>query len=157
MKNKNLLGLSLMVAGFLAGCTEYPENITPAYVPSIVYKGANCQELFHEQQKLADHVAQLTQAQRDAANDDTVAIVGAVIIGWPTLLALPLSRDQSAQLAIAHGHYEAVDDAMHLRGCRAGHRKGPGAGSTWLSPRSPVGYSGNTAQWKRHRGDFPPL
>ncbi len=95
--------------------------------------------------------------KRDAANDDTVAIVGVVIIGWPTLLALPLSRDQSAQLAIAHGHYEAVDDAMHLRGCRAGHRKGPGAGSTWLSPRSPVGYSGNTAQWKRHRGDFPPL
>ncbi|MCF6317616.1 MAG: hypothetical protein L3J30_15385 [Marinosulfonomonas sp.] len=136
-----LLGAALVVSG----CAEYPKRINAAYIPSIVYSGASCTEILRERGKMVKYVRSIAEQQKRAANADsagmTVAFVTPLVIAWSGLLTLPFTKDQSAQLAVARGHYNALVQASQDQGCTTA----TGAQSS---------YSTN---WKRYPGDFPPL
>ncbi len=153
---KNLLQAAVLGAAlFVTACAEYPKNITAAYIPSIVYRGASCSEIMHERAKLVSRVRQIAAAQQRTANTDTAGItvffVTPVIVAWAGLLTLPFTQDQSAQLAVARGHYDALVKASHEQGCS-------GANSMRQTYQAPSHYSGiHNGNWKRYRGEFPPL
>jgi hypothetical protein len=132
----------------LAGCVEQPQRVSAVYIPSLVFKGASCQELLGERARLAGYVAHVTAAQRRAADNDAALVIVGAVVFWPALLALPLTVDQSAQLAVARGHYDALNEAIRKQGCQgASHAS---------APRHPE-FEYSVGTWKRYRGDFPPL
>ncbi|CUJ31128.1 hypothetical protein [Cognatishimia activa] len=114
---KKTILAAFAVASALSGCAEYPNNISTAYIPSIVYKGASCGELVGEKARLERHVADVAAAQQNTANWDTALVASGTLIFWPALLALPMTRDQQAQLSVARGHYEALILAGRNQGC----------------------------------------
>ncbi|MDC0737279.1 hypothetical protein N6L24_03235 [Cognatishimia sp. SS12] len=132
---------ALALAGTIAGCAEYPANVEAAYIPSIVYKGATCTELAAESRRLIHYVDDLTRRQRRSANIDTALVTTGTFYFWPALGGLPLTRDQSAQLAVARGHYDALTTAAQKLGCQGA---------------APARYQTGT-NWKRGYGSFPPL
>ena len=152
----------LMGAGlFLTACAEQAQRVPAAYIPSIIYRGANCHELYQERVKLAGYVKHITAEQRMAAQSDTVFFTMSLIY-WPAIFALPVSVDQSAQLSVARGHYDALSTAMVEQGCVQGagpkahvrqptvHRV-PAPVQTYRTPHVVL------PNWKRYPGQFPPL
>ncbi|MCK0151454.1 hypothetical protein MWU54_15535 [Marivita sp. S6314] len=132
------------------------------YIPSIVYRGASCQELYNERVTLAGYVRHVTAEQRKAAQSDTVFITTSALIFWPAIFALPISVDQSAQLASARGHYDAISKAMIEQGCviGAGPARHAPAATAKMAPSHVQHYP--SAQpilpnWKRYPGQFPPM
>jgi hypothetical protein len=159
--NKSLLGLFLGAGVFLSACAEQAQRVPASYIPSIIYRGASCHELYQERVKLAGYVRHITAEQRKAAQSDTVFVTASALILWPAILALPISVDQSAQLATARGHYDALSKAMIEQGCVQGagpaYRAAP-APKSHVRP-SPA-YSAPQPilpNWKRYPGQFPPL
>ena len=159
--NKSLLGL-LMGAGLvLSACAEQAQRVPASYIPSIIYRGASCHELYQERVKLAGYVRHITAEQRKAAQSDTVFVTASALIFWPAIFALPISVDQSAQLATARGHYDALSKAMIEQGCVQG------AGPTYRAAPAPKSYAYPAPtysapqpimpNWKRYPGQFPPL
>lgn len=159
--NKSLLGL-LMGAGLvLSACAEQAQRVPASYIPSIIYRGASCHELYQERVKLAGYVQHITAEQRKAAQSDTVFVTASALIFWPAIFALPISVDQSAQLATARGHYDALSKAMIEQGCVQG------AGPAYRPAPAPKSYAHPAPtysapqpilpNWKRYPGQFPPL
>ena len=143
---KNLLQTALFAAVIgLSGCAEYPDRIKAAYIPSIIYNGASCDEISRERGKLVTYVRSIATQQKRAANRDTAGVTvfftTPLYIAWAGLVALPFSVDQSAQLSVARGHYNALVQAGQDAGC-------------WTTNAPQSSYNNN---WKRHSGDFPPL
>lgn len=143
---KNILQTALFAAviGF-GGCAEYPDKIKAAYIPSIIYNGASCDEISRERGKLVTYVNSIAAQQKRTANRDTtgvtVSLVTPLYIAWAGLAALPFTVDQSAQLAVARGHYNALVQAGQDAGC-------------WTTNAPQSSYNTN---WKQNLGDFPPL
>lgn len=152
--NRILTAVALVGASVLTGCAEQAQRIPATYIPSIIYRGATCQELAHERQVLAGYVMNVTSAQRTAAQWDTALVTTSLVIFWPAIFALPLTVDQSAQLATARGHYDALIKAQVEQNCGATHRGMPGIGRA-----QPVqyGYAVPVNNWKRYPGQFPPM
>lgn len=143
---KNLIQTTLLAAVIgLGGCAEYPDKIKAAYIPSIIYNGASCNEITRERGKLVTYVNSIATQQKRSARRDTagvtVFLVTPLYISWVGLASLPFSPDQSAQLAVARGHYNALVQAGQDAGC-------------WTTTATQSTYNSN---WKRHSGDFPPL
>lgn len=162
--NKTFTGLLLGAGLFLSACAEQAQRVPATYIPSIVYRGANCQELYNERVTLAGYVRHVTAEQRKAAQSDTVFFTASALIFWPAIFALPISVDQSAQLASARGHYDAISKAMIEQGCVAG--AGPARhaptmmGKVAPAPSHVQTYSAPQPilpNWKRYPGQFPPL
>src|SRR6056297_918707 len=118
--NKILLGVMLSAGVVLSACAEQAQRVPASYIPSIIYRGATCHELYQERVTLAGYVQHVTAEQRKAAQSDTVFFTASALIFWPAIFALPISVDQSAQLASARGHYDAISKAMIEQGCVAG-------------------------------------
>ncbi|WP_322867870.1 hypothetical protein U5922_017635 [Aquicoccus sp. G2-2] len=128
----------------LGACAEYPSRIAPAYIPSIVYSGASCAEIDREQVRLAHYVETLTGIQNKTADNDTAAVLIASILYAPALAVVPLTVDQSAQLAVARGHYNALITASRTKGCSSGYV---------TSAPNPANYRGG----RLYSGDLPPM
>ncbi len=144
-------GAFLLAALVVSGCAEQARRVPATYVPSIVYRGASCQELAHERQVLAGYVTSVARDQRNAAKWDTAGVVVGTLIFWPALFALPMTTDKSAQLASARGHYDALVKAQTEQGC--------GGVGTAGQMRPVYQYSAPQAvgTWKRYPGQFPPM
>ncbi|MFP7569572.1 hypothetical protein [Marivita sp. S2033] len=162
--NKTLSGLMLGAALFLTACAEQAHRVPAAYIPSIIYRGATCQELYQERVKLAGYVRHITAEQRNAAQGDVVFFTAGALIFWPALLALPISVDQSAQLSVARGHYDSLSKAMVEQGCivgAGGHRAAPQVVRVPSSKVSVGTYQQHPdamlPNWKRYPGQFPPM
>ncbi|WP_299787315.1 hypothetical protein [uncultured Marivita sp.] len=162
--NKTFTGLLLGAGLFLSACAEQAQRVPATYIPSIVYRGANCQELYNERVTLAGYVRHVTAEQRKAAQSDTVFFTTSALIFWPAIFALPISVDQSAQLASARGHYDAISKAMVEQGCVVG--AGPARHAPAVTPKSapaPVHVQRYPSpqpiwpDWKRYPGQFPPM
>ena len=159
--NSSLIGLFLGASVLLSGCAEQAQRVPASYIPSIIYRGASCHELYQERVKLAGYVKHITAEQRNAAQSDTVFVTASALIFWPAIFALPISVDQSAQLATARGHYDALSKAMVEQGCVRG------AGPAYAPAASPKGYVTPAPtysatdpilpNWKLYPGQFPPL
>ncbi|MFP7672198.1 hypothetical protein ACG74X_02450 [Marivita sp. S0852] len=161
MRIQSALTAFLLTAGlFLTACAEQAQRVPASYIPSIVYRGASCHELYRERVKLAGYVKHITAEQRSAAQSDTVFFTASLIF-WPAIFALPVSVDQSAQLSVARGHYDALSTAMVEQGCVTGagprvHVKKPKVQHhapvrTYHAPQVVL------PNWKRYPGQFPPL
>ncbi|WP_439121950.1 hypothetical protein [Marivita sp.] len=157
-------GLLLGAGLFLSACAEQAQRVPATYIPSVVYRGASCQELYNERTTLAGYVRHVTAEQRKAAQSDTVFFTTSALIFWPAIFALPVSVDQSAQLASARGHYDAISKAMIEQGCVAGAgpaRHAPAmTGKGVAAPSHVQPYSAPQPvlpNWKRYSGQFPPI
>jgi hypothetical protein len=151
---RKLAVVALGGASVISGCAEQAQNVTATYIPSIIYRGATCQELAHERRVLADYVMNVTSAQRNSAQSDTALVTASLFIFWPAIFALPLTVDQSAQLATARGHYDALMKAQVEQGCVASSTAV--AGSRYVQSAQ-HGFTVPTPDWKRRPGQFPPL
>jgi len=159
--NKILLGVMLSAGVVLSACAEQAQRVPASYIPSIIYRGATCHELYQERVTLAGYVQHVTAEQRKAAQSDTVFFTASALIFWPVIFALPISVDQSAQLATARGHYDALSKAMIEQGCVKGAGPAYAAGQPAQKYSAPVRtYSAPhpvLPNWKRYPGQFPPL
>ncbi|WP_415184193.1 hypothetical protein [Phaeovulum sp.] len=129
-----------VIVGSLAligGCAEYPNRIAPVYIPSIIYNGASCSEINQERERLAGYIRGLAVSQGHAADSDTAAVMLSMVFS-PTLLTLPMTVDQSAHLAVARGHYDALVTAGRARHC-------------------PMGNYATSSAGKMYSGDLPPM
>lgn len=142
---KMLIVAAIATTAMLASCAEYPDRITAAYIPSIIYRGASCGEINQERARLAGYVQQITKEQAAVSGVDTVMLATGLAVFWPAVAILPLTVDQSAQLAVARGHYDALLKAGAEQGCHAPVAAGQ-AQTAAVMPN-----------WKRYPGDFPPL
>ncbi|MBI1417843.1 MAG: hypothetical protein GC146_11520 [Limimaricola sp.] len=151
--NRFLHAAALIGATAISGCAEQASNVPATYIPSIIYRGATCQELAQERQNLAHYVVYVTAQQRNSAQWDTALVTTSLVIFWPAVFALPLTVDQSAQLASARGHYDALVKAQAEQGC------GGAAPSTYSMQQTPyyAGTVGGTGNWRRYPGQFPPM
>jgi len=160
MKFKSFFAALLLGGGlFLSGCAEQAQRVPATYIPSIVYRGATCQELYDERVMLAGYVKDVTQEQRMSAQSDTVFFSYSLIF-WPAIFALPISVDMSSQLATARGHYDALSKAMAEQGCMRGARgSAPQAHAPEIRRGAPTGAAHPVVlpNWKRYPGQFPPL
>lgn len=157
MKFKGFLTAALLAATTaISGCAEQARRVPATYIPSLIYRGATCQELTHERQVLAGYVMNVTAEQRNSAQWDTALVTTSLIIFWPAIFALPLTVDQSAQLASARGHYDALVKAQAEQGCNGTYRAASGYGGV-----QPVQYGYGVPvtvnNWKRYPGQFPPM
>lgn len=142
MKIKNAAaGIVLSLSTFISACAEYPDRIKPVYIPSIIYKGATCSEINQERGRLAAYVQNVASSQRRAASNDTGAVVIGLVVFWPALAVLPFTVDQSAQLAVARGHYDALVLAGRKYGC----------------PSEPARETFRYPNGKMFPGDLPPM
>ena len=143
MIRKNVF-VSVLCAGVfgLSACAEHPNRVEAAYIPGIIYKGATCNELATERHRLAHYVGRVAQSQRITASGDTAAVSAGVLISPLFLLALPETVDKSAQLAVARGHYRAIEQASLSAGC--------GTMADYRNYRYEMGIG-------RQPGQFPPL
>lgn len=159
--NKILIGAMLGAGVFLSACAEQAQRVPATYIPSIIYRGANCHELYQERVTLAGYVRHVTAEQRKVAQADTIYFTTSALIFWPAIFALPMTVDQSAQLATARGHYDALSKAMIEQGCIKG------ASPAYATAPSPQKYSApartysaphpGLPNWKRYPGQFPPM
>ena len=115
--SKAILVASLAMLG---ACAEYPSRIAPVYIPSIIYNAASCGEINQERARLAGYIRDLAVSQGHAADSDTTAVMLSMVFS-PTLLVLPMTVDQSAHLAVARGHYDALVTAGRTRNCPMSH------------------------------------
>ncbi len=138
---KLIYTLTVSASLVLSACAEHPNRVEAAYIPSIVYTGANCSQLQTEQYKLARHVERFTENQRNASGWDTGAVTVGVLIFWPALATLPFTRDQQAQLAVTRGHYNALVEAGKFKGC----------------PMQAKLHDTHPTEWKTTIAEFPPL
>ena len=148
--------VALAATSFLSGCAEQARRVPATYIPSIIYRGATCEELAHERQVLAGYVMNVTSGQRNAAQWDTALVTTSLIIFWPAIFALPLTVDQSSQLATARGHYDALMKAQVEQNCRGSAMTAAGSGnlqSTQYQRVTPMAVN----NWKRDPGQFPPM
>lgn len=121
----------------VGACAEYPSRIAPVYIPSIIYNGASCGEITQERERLAGYIRDLAVSQGHAADSDTAAVMLSLVFS-PTLLALPMTVDQSAHLAVARGHYDALVAAGRARHC-------------------PMDHYSTLRPGKMYSGDLPPM
>lgn len=139
---KVITGVGAICLGFLGACAEYPKNIEAAYIPSIIYNRASCQELRIEHIRLSEYLRNKTHQQLRAARYDTTAVTaGIVLLPVIPLVTLPATRDQTAQLAVARGHYNAIVQASVTARCG-----GPMQSSV-----------SRQMNWRQNSGGFPPL
>ncbi|MEE2946193.1 MAG: hypothetical protein VX444_13535 [Pseudomonadota bacterium] len=141
--NKTIFAVLAAISA-LSACAEYPKNITAAYIPSIVYKGASCYELNTERVRLEKHVLAIADQQKRTANLDTALVTSGTLLLPAAYLGLPFTRDQEAQLAVARGHYLALIEAGRNQGC-----------GDMFTQANGSQYQYSTG--KRRPGDFPPL
>ncbi|MGB0960905.1 MAG: hypothetical protein ACPGVK_11700 [Halocynthiibacter sp.] len=139
---KFFVGALAPFAFLLNACAEYPVNIDAAYIPSLVYKGASCQELGAEQVRLQRYVQRTVNEQQRSSRNDTAAVTVSLFIFWPAIGAMAFSRDKAAHLAVARGHYNALAEASTRAHC-------PNAAG--------FANAGGYGYWKTSGGGFPPL
>lgn len=157
MKFCSVLTVGVFIgASVLSGCVEQARRVPATYIPSIIYRGASCQELAHERQVLAGYVMNVTSEQRNSAQWDTALVTTSLLIFWPAIFALPLTVDQSAQLATARGHYDALMKAQAEQNCGVTYQTVPSTGRA-----RPAQYQNavpvTISNWKRYPGQFPPI
>lgn len=135
-KDATKAGIAASVA-LVGACAEYPNRIAPVYIPSIIYNAASCEEINRERGRLAGYIRDLAVSQGYAADSDTTAVMLSMVFS-PTLLVLPMTVDQSAHLAVARGHYDALVTAGRARNC-------------------PMSYFTTFSTGKMYTGDLPPM
>ncbi len=113
------LKMSFGLIGLLiaSGCAESAKNVDAAYVSPNVYAGQSCNSLMTERNEIVRRVNNLTKQQNKAATDDAVITGIALVLFWPAAIALAATDDNSSELAVAKGNYDAITSKMQQQGC----------------------------------------
>ena len=97
---------------FAAACAKQPDQISAADIGPNPYMGFSCNGLSKEELGLTQNLANLSAAQKSAANADAVGVV---------LLGLPLSsmsgNDKETAISITKGRLQAVETARASKTC----------------------------------------
>lgn len=114
---KKLLG-ALCLVPLLAACAESPNQIEAAYVSPSAFQGRSCNALMIERNDIVQSVNHLTAKQKEAATTDAVAMGVGLFLFWPAILAVGLTDDNAAELAVAKGNYDAITTQMTAQKCK---------------------------------------
>jgi hypothetical protein len=113
---KKMTGLAMIAAITLSACAADPDSIAPAYVSPMLYDSYTCAQLNREAQRLSGQLAQVTNQQQQAANNDAAMTAVTLVLFWPALFAIG-GGDQSGELARLRGEAQAIQQAAIQKGC----------------------------------------
>lgn len=112
-------GLTLVACLAHAGCATRPENVEAHYVSPTTYQNWSCDQLQDEKIRLTKEVDRISGLQRENANADTAMMTVGLIVLWPVLFGLAVTKDRKAELGRIKGEYEAVDLSVRGKQCTA--------------------------------------
>ena len=107
------LALSIM----LAGCSTASKDIAAASVSPLQYQSYDCEQLTAETQRLQARITQLGGRLDEAASNDKAITGVGVILFWPALFALGVTKQQEAEYARLKGEYDAIQQAAISKKC----------------------------------------
>lgn len=117
-RRRAAVSAGLCAALVLSACAKKAEDVAAAYRSPQLYAGFDCPTLAAERLNISRKVAELSDAQDDAATRDAVAVGVGLVLFWPALFMLA-AGDEKSELAHLKGEYEAIERAMTMKRCPA--------------------------------------
>lgn len=111
--------LALVACMALAACARGPDSIEARYVSPNVYQSWSCEQLTEERLRLTGEVQRVSGLQRENAAADAVMMTVGIVVFWPVLFGLAMTKDRKDELGRLKGEYDAVDLSMRSRQCTA--------------------------------------
>lgn len=111
--------LALAACMALAACARGPDSIEARYVSPNVYQTWTCEQLAEERLRLTGEVQRVSGLQRENAAADAVMMTVGIVVFWPILFGLAMTKDRKDELGRLKGEYDAVDLSMRSRQCTA--------------------------------------
>jgi len=105
-------------AVMLMACSTSPDKISASYVSPIVYQSYSCDQLVMEMARIQRKVNEVTGAQQKESTKDKWAMGVGLVVFWPALFFL-IGDDKKEELKQLKGEYEAVEQAMIQKNCKA--------------------------------------
>ena len=118
MKTTLAVALGAAMVG-MSACASAPEDIHATYTPATRWQGETCKQLAEETARIGSDVDRVTGQQRQKRQTDQFATGIGVVLFWPALIAMPLTKDHKAELARLKGEYEAVQREQEAQRCGA--------------------------------------
>lgn len=125
------VAVALTAALAQAACASGPDSIDARYVSPSTYQSWSCQQLYEEKVRLTREVERVSGLQRENANADAALMGVGLILFWPALFGMALTKDRKEELGRLKGEYEAVDNNIRAKQCTA---PPPGGVSTATAP-----------------------
>ncbi|WP_319520180.1 hypothetical protein [uncultured Martelella sp.] len=97
----------------LSGCARRPDAITATTIPMQAYTGDSCSSLRQQLANEKSNLSALSKQQNDAANGDAF---GVFLVGVP--LSSLSGGDKEGEISNAKGKINAMEAAMHKKGCK---------------------------------------
>lgn len=111
--------LALVACMAQAACARGPDSIEARYVSPNVYQSWSCDQLAEERLRLTGEVQRVSGLQRENAAADAVMMTVGIVVFWPVLFGLAMTKDRKDELGRLKGEYDAVDLSMRSRQCAA--------------------------------------
>lgn len=109
--------LALVACLAQAACARGPESIEARYVSPNAYQSWSCDQLTEERLRLTGEVQRVSGLQRENAAADAIMMTVGIVVFWPMLFGLAMTKDRKDELARLKGEYDAVDLSMRSRQC----------------------------------------
>lgn len=126
--------LALLACGAQAACARGPDSIEARYVSPNIYQNWTCEQLVEERLRLTGEVQRVSGLQRENAAADTVMMAVGIVVFWPVLFGLAMTKDRKDELGRLKGEYDAVDLATRSRSCTAPTQNAPSVPTVPVPP-----------------------
>lgn len=130
--------LALMACGAQVACARGPDSIEARYVSPNIYQNWTCEQLVEERLRLTGEVQRVSGLQRENAAADAVMMTVGIVVFWPVLFGLAMTKDRKDELGRLKGEYDAVDFATRSRSCTAPTPSAPSVPAVPAPPSSAV-------------------
>ena len=102
----------------LAGCATAPEDIAPAYVSPVAYKGLSCNQIAAEMQRVSAAAQQASGVQQKNRTQDKWLTAATIVVFWPAAFFTHGDGANAAQLARLKGEMQALQQTANLKRCK---------------------------------------
>ena len=99
------------------GCASRPEQIDPAHVSPVTYKGLSCDEIESEARQVLILADRLAAQVDDRAQSDDVKLAIGLFLFFPPIFFLEGDGPEATQYARLQGEYIALRDAASAKQC----------------------------------------
>lgn len=109
-----------MIAATVSGCAPKASDVAPTYVPASKYYNQSCSQLVSQRNDMVGQLNVLTLQQSKKSGNDAAAVGVGAILFWPALFFIGSGNDNSAQISVLKGEYDAITSAGGLKNCFVG-------------------------------------
>jgi hypothetical protein len=98
-------------------CASHPASIAGTYVSQQQYSTWNCDQLLQERVAVTKKAREVAGEQQSTADSDQAFIAGGLILAWPLLFGVAVTKDHEKEFADLKGQYEAIDAVEQNKSC----------------------------------------